>query len=185
MELLFLLICRWNSFLLIQVLYSLWLLFECTVFPTLDHHLQLVPNPRWEAERKNKLEPKMFLRNIHRTQAAVSVYCRHPHNPLAATQWCRLLPSAAYGVRRTPYYALSMGMTQQFFVFCPWWSWPLTLAFKLVRARDQTRLHCKLDANPFIHSGDISVTNKKQQQNKVTDGAKNRTLIILLSWSNK
>ena len=45
MELLFLLTCRWNFFLLIQVLYLLWLLFDCTVVPTLDHHLKLLLNP--------------------------------------------------------------------------------------------------------------------------------------------
>jgi len=28
-------------------------------------------------------------------------------------------------------------------VFCPWWPWPLTLIFKLVRSRDQTRLSCQ------------------------------------------
>ena len=33
-----------------------------------------------------------------------------------ATQWYRLLLLAAYGLRRTPYYALSKEMTQQFFV---------------------------------------------------------------------
>jgi len=29
-------------------------------------------------------------------------------------------------------------------VFCPWWPWPLTLTFKLVRARDQTRFRVNL-----------------------------------------
>jgi len=38
-------------------------------------------------------------------------------SPQAATQWYRLPLRAAYGVRRTPYYALSTGMTQQIFVF--------------------------------------------------------------------
>jgi len=47
----------------------------------------------------------------------------------------------------------------------------LTLTFKLVRARDQTRLSCELGANPFSSSRDISYRNKKTQ----TDGAKNRT----------
>ena len=37
----------------------------------------------------------------------------------------------------------------------------LTLTFKLVRVRDQTRLPCKFGANPFSSSGDISYTNKK------------------------
>ena len=55
---------------------------------------------------------------------------RRSPSPRAATQWYRLLLLAAW--RRTPYYALSMGMTQQFFVFfCPWWPWPLTLTFEL------------------------------------------------------
>jgi len=37
-------------------------------------------------------------------------------SPPAATQWYSLLLHAAYGAWRTPYYVLSMGMTQQFFV---------------------------------------------------------------------
>jgi len=53
-------------------------------------------------------------------------------------------------------------------VFRSWWPWPLT--FKLVRARDQTRLPCEFVANPFGGSRDISYTNKKSQS------AKNRTL---------
>jgi len=59
----------------------------------------------------------------------------------AATEWTRLL-SVFCSVWRTPYHALSIGMTQQFFVvFVPGDLdlWPLTLTFKLLRARDQTR----------------------------------------------
>ena len=55
---------------------------------------------------------------------------------------------------------------------------PVTLKFKLIRARDQTRLDCEFGGNPFNGSRDISYTNKK-----VTDSAKepyanarNRTL---------
>jgi len=51
--------------------------------------------------------------------------------------------------------------------FFPWWSWPLTLTFKLVRARDQICLPCEFGANPFSGSQDISYTNKQ-----VTDSAK-------------
>jgi len=47
----------------------------------------------------------------------------------------------------------------------------LTLTFKLVQARGQTRLPCEFGANAFCGSGDISYTNKNPQ----TDGAKNRT----------
>ena len=43
----------------------------------------------------------------------------------------------------------------------------MTLTFKLVRARDQTRLPCEFGTNPFSGSRDISYTNKKPQ----TDGA--------------
>jgi len=45
---------------------------------------------------------------------------------------------------------------------------PEPLTFKLVRARDETRLPCEFGANPFSGSRDISCTNKKLQ----TDDAK-------------
>ena len=102
----------------------------------------------------------MFLPNIHRTQAAVSVYSRHPVTPPAATEWCRLmLDDVICSVRRTR--RLTMGMTQQFSRFCPWCLWHLTLTFKLVRARLQTRLLCKFGANPFSRFRDIWLTNKQ------------------------
>jgi len=47
----------------------------------------------------------------------------------------------------------------------------LTLTFKLIRARDETRLPCEFGANLFSDSRDISYIKKK-----VTDSAKNRTL---------
>ena len=42
----------------------------------------------------------------------------------------------------------------------------LTLTFKLVRARDQTRLPCEFGANLFSGSRDISHTNKKVSAKK-------------------
>jgi len=55
-------------------------------------------------------------------------------SPPAATQWYRLLLLAAYVLWCTPYYALSMGMTQQFFVFLS--PVTLTLTFDLdIRTR--------------------------------------------------
>jgi len=42
-------------------------------------------------------------------------------------------------------YALPMGMSQQFFIFRPWWPWPLTLAFEL--GRD----FCSLTNSQFDH----------------------------------
>jgi len=65
-------------------------------------------------------------------------------------------------------------MTQQFFIFCPLWPWPLTLTFKLVWVRDQARLPCEFGANPFSCSGDICVTNTKTNKKSQK---KNRTLL--------
>jgi len=44
--------------------------------------------------------------------------------------------------------------------------WPLTLTFKLVRARDQTHLPCEFGANPFSVSRDISYANKKSYRQR-------------------
>jgi len=55
-------------------------------------------------------------------------------------------------------------------VFCPWWPWPLTLIFKLVWARDQTRLPCQFGANPFSDSP-IYFTHKQ----KTTDWRHKKT----------
>ena len=48
-------------------------------------------------------------------------------------------------------------------IFCPWWPWVLTLTFKLVQARDQTRLPSEFgqirSAVPEISH--ISYTNKR------------------------
>jgi len=55
---------------------------------------------------------------------------RRSPSPPDGTQWYRLLMRAAccarpsYGARPTIH--CQWGITQQFFVFCPWWPWPLT-----------------------------------------------------------
>jgi len=46
-------------------------------------------------------------------------------------------------------------------IFSLWWPWPLTLIFKLIQARDQTRLPCEFGTNPVSSSRDISYTSKK------------------------
>jgi len=61
---------------------------------------------------------KDVLPDIDSMQAAVSMHSHHPFTPPAATEWTRLLPVFC-SVRRRPYNALSMGVTQQFFVFVP------------------------------------------------------------------
>jgi len=104
-------------------------------------------------------------------------------SPPAATQWYRLLLRAVYGVRRTPYYALSMeddSAVIRFYVPGDLDLWPLSLTLKHVPARDQTRRFYKFGANPFSRSRDIWVTNKQKTNKKtklITDSAKNRTLL--------
>ena len=51
---------------------------------------------------------------------------------------------------------------------------PVTLTFKLIRARDQTRLLCEFGTNQFSSSPRYFI----HKQKKVTDSAKNRTLRI-------
>ena len=59
------------------------------------------------------------------------------------------------------------------FICCRgWWECTVrylslvTLTFKLVGARDQTRIPCEFGTNQFNHSKDIWFTNKKQTKNK-------------------
>jgi len=92
-------------------------------------------------------------------------------SPTGGTQWYRLLLCAAYGLRRRPYCALSMGMTQQSFVFCPWWPWPLTLTFELGRDFCTVYLTAKFDRPTFSRSEVIVRTNILT--NKQTDAAEN------------
>jgi len=54
-------------------------------------------------------------------------------------------------------------------LFCLWWPWPLTLTFKLVRARDQTCFPCEFGTNLFRCTQGIS--NKQKSHS-----AKNRSL---------
>jgi len=83
--------------------------------------------------------------------------------------------------RRTPYYALSMGMTQQFFVFCPWWPWPLTLTFEFERDFCTAHLTAKFHHPMFNRSEGIVRTNKQtiKQTDKQTDAAENIHLASL------
>ena len=69
-----------------------------------------------------------------------------------------MVPSAAAWryLHRARYNAFSMGKK-----FCLWWPWPLTLTFKLVRARDQTRLHCEIQIRSAIREIFDKQTNEK------------------------
>ena len=72
-----------------------------------------------------------------------------------------MVPSAAVcSIRHTPYYALSMGMSQQFFflVFCPRWPWPLI--FELVWDFCTMHLTANFHYLTFNHSEVIMLKNK-------------------------
>jgi len=72
---------------------------------------------------QKKLELKMFCQTYTARKPPkipINVHSRHPVTPSAATEWSRLLLYEICSVWRTPYNALSMGMTQQFSRFCPW-----------------------------------------------------------------
>jgi len=72
------------------------------------------------------------------------------------------------------------GPKMSFFVLGDFGLRPFTMTFKLIRARDQTRLHCEFGANPFSGSRDISYTTKKQ-----TDGTKKQNNPQLTACCNK
>jgi len=91
-----------------------------------------------------------------------------PRHPLATTQWYRPLLLAAHGLRHTPDYALSMGMTHQFFfLFCPWWPWPWPWHANSGEIFEQCTYTAKFHHPTFSRSEVIMRTNK--QTNKHTN----------------
>jgi len=83
----------------------------------------------------------------------------------SAAEW-RSLQRARYNAScsRTDHSFAAGGMHNACFVRSDLDLWPLTLTFKLVRAKDRTRLPCEFGANPFSGSRDIWGTNKKSSQ---------------------
>jgi len=121
---------------------------------------------------KVKTRAKDVLPNINRTHTR----CTLPSHPGKNG----MVPSAADWLYFQParYSAFSVGKK---FVPGDLDLWPLTLTFKLLRARDQTSLPCEFGANQFTGSRDISYTKKQTKPNKkATNSAKNRTLRIPL-----
>jgi len=101
----------------------------------------------------------------------VTVQSRHPVTPGGHG----MVPSAAacyLHVRRI----LSIGMTQQFSVFCPWWSWPSTFNLDIQTCPSERPNVASLwiwrkSVQPFL----IYLIHKQTQTNKqqeVTDSAK-------------
>jgi len=89
---------------------------------------------------------------------------RRSPSPPGGTQWYRLVLRATYCVRLATAHAqlcIVNGMTQQLFVFCPWWPWPLTLTFELGRVFCTTYLTAKFDRPTFSRSEVIVRTNKQ------------------------
>jgi len=97
-------------------------------------------------------------------------------SPPAATQWHRLLLRAAYGVGRTPFYALSIGWLSSFSFFVPGDLdlWPLTLTFEVGRDFCTLHLTAKFHHLTFNRSEVILLTNRQNWKiNKQTDAAEN------------
>jgi len=101
------------------------------------------------------------------SQADVGLYCRHPQ--LRRNGFCCCVQRTAQW--RTPYYALSMRMTQQFFVFVP--GWPLPLTFDLdIRTRARFLYNVPLTAkfhHPTFNRSEVIV-----QTNILTNTLTNR-----------
>jgi len=86
----------------------------------IDRSTKLLQHAAQSLTKITKTRANDVLPNTNRSQAAVSVHAVMP-SPPAATEWYRLLlHDVISSGQRTPYNALSIGMTQQFFVFCPW-----------------------------------------------------------------
>jgi len=100
-------------------------------------------------ESNCKLELKMFYKTqtAHKLPSACTPITP---SPPTATEWTRFLPVFC-SVRRRPYNEDDSAV----FCFLFLVTLTLTLTFKLVPTRNQTRLHCKFDANPFSRSADI------------------------------
>jgi len=96
--------------------------------------------------------------------------CMHSHYLLTATEWSHLLLRDVICSQRVTMH-FQRGRK---FVPGDLDLRPLTLTFKLVRARDQTCLLCEFGANQFSGSPDISYTNKKHKKSQTAP--KTRTL---------
>ena len=117
---------------------------------------------------KFKLELKMFYKTYTACQppsVCTSVTpSPAPRRPRNGSVCCPYF--AAYGARLTMH--CQWGWLGSFSVFVPGDLdlWSLTLTFKLIRARDQTRPSCEFGANPFSGSRDIWCTNKKWRSHR-------------------
>jgi len=102
--------------------------------------------------------------NIHRTQAPKTPPGSHEMgHPLLLHDVCneRIYHSYVSG---------GFGSAKRVFVPGDLYLWPLTLTFKLIRARNKARPTCEFGANPFSVSRDIWVT--KKQTNLITNSRK-------------
>ena len=134
----------------------------------------------WYANNLCLSRSKVLVNEVITT--AKDVLPNKPHSgrrnhPLAAMEWSRLLlhditcsdhvtmrHAAEQTIASLP--GWGTGLMKVHNVLCPWLSGPLTLTFKLVRARDQTRLPCEFGANPLSGSRDIWFTNKDTKKSQ-------------------
>jgi len=130
---------------------------------------------RWFSHRHSRAREDRSRQN--RTQAAVNVHCRHPvtpggHTMESSVAACSVRPTA----HASPYHALSMGMTHQFFVSYPWWPWPLTFEW---RNFCTTHLTAKFHHHVFNRSEVRPIVRTNKLTRKQTDAAENIHLASL------
>jgi len=112
-----------------------------------------------------------------RKQPKVPVTVQHSRQPVTPGSHRMVLSAAAHDLPCTAHESQCIvnGDDTAVSPFCPWWLWPLTLTFKLVRARDQTRLPCEFGAKktkqaalktePCLHAVNSLKLNQKNAQN--------------------
>jgi len=115
---------------------------------------------RWFSDRCSRAPRDHSWQN--HMQAAVNMHCSRPVTPGGHTMEssalaCSIQPTAHV----SPYHALSMGMTQQFFIFLSLWPWPITPKFELGWDFCTVHLTAKFHHLTFNHSEVIAWSNKR------------------------
>jgi len=146
--------------------------FFCTV------SVPFISLPWYRDQQANQINQQLELKMFYQTQTIR----RPPKSPPCSD---RMVPSAsAWRYLHWAHYNASCSRTDHSVtaggdgsaqrVFCPWWPWPwpMTSTFKLVWARDRTRLPYEFGTNMFSGSSGIWFTNKQQKSQFTACGNK-------------
>jgi len=120
-----------------------------------------------------KLELKTFTK--HKPHAGCWNHPRKQRNGLVCCSMTLFADSAFHSIT-------AWGWRECTKHFCLWWPQLLILPFKLVRARDQTRLPSEFGANPFSGSRDIWFTHKMKKNKKSQTALKTEPYAVYCIW---